>query len=220
MLLLTVFVRLTPVHSTPVSNRPIILLDAAGHAGDVGRWLVEGYERAQTLQFAQAFKKELLKKYKFYTIISRSAGEKILPLQIPSFANRLGAHFVLRINFYREESEKPKLFFYHLLFNPMVDIANRDYDYLSFTPLHHAHFSNIAKTKIYGNKMYEYLNQTTFKRYFDCHPLRGMPLRALIGMTAPAVLLEIGICREKMWKSLVGPIVESLSFLKGELCGL
>jgi hypothetical protein len=114
---------------------------------------------------------------------------------------------------YREESEKPKIYFYHLQYDPMVDLAKRSNDDLCLTPLHRAHFSNIHLTKFYGDKMFNYLNQNTFKRYFDCYALKGIPLKPLVGITAPAILLEIGICRENKWKSLVKPIVESLTFL-------
>lgn len=199
--------------SRPYGNRPIIVIDPAGDAVDVGRSIVQGYERAQTLRFAHALKKSLLKKYEVYPVISRTSGEKILPLQIPSFSNRLGATFFLRIHMYREESEKPKLFFYHLLFDPFVDTAQRYFDPLNLVPLHQAHFANVHVSRLYGTKMYEYLNKKNFKRYFDCYQLLGIPLKNLIGITAPAILLEIGICREGKWKNLVEPIVDSLSFL-------
>jgi hypothetical protein len=70
-------------------------------------------------------------------------------------------------------------------------------------------------TKFYGTRMYDFLNKDSFKKYFDCHSLIGLPLRSLVGISAPAVLLEIGICREDKWQSLVEPIADSLCFLKG-----
>ena len=196
-------------------NKPIILIDPAGHVGNLGRLLLEGYERAQTLRFAHALKKEFLKKYNVFPVISRTSGELILPFQVPSFSNRLGTSLFLRIHMYREESEKPRLFFYQHLLDPEVDLAHRNFDLLSLIPIHQAHFSSAKKTKVYGEKICEYLNQKTFRRYFDCHQLLGIPLKSLVGITAPALLLEMGICRENKWKSLVGPIVESFGYACG-----
>lgn len=203
-----------PLNLYSQSTRPILLIDPAGHAKELGRLLVEGYERAQTLQFARALQEKLLQRYRVRPVISRGPGEEISHrLQIPSFSNRLAANFFLRIHMYREESEKPKLFFYHLLFNPLVDLAIRDSRPLSFVPIQQAHFCSIHLTKFYGEQIFDYLNQDHFKKYFDCFPLQGLPLGGLIGITAPAILLEVGVCRENKWKSLVGPVVDSLRFL-------
>ena len=203
------------IDNLAAARQPIVIIDPAGHAKDLGRLLVEGYERAETLKFARALKKELAKLYNVKPIVSRSPGEEILPLQIPSFSNRIKSEFVLRIHMYREESEKPKLFLYNLLFHPMIDVAKRTSDQLSFTPLHRAHFASVEKTRFCGRKMFDYLNQDSLKKYFDCYNLQGIPLRSLVGVTSPAILLELGICRENKWKSLVRPIAQSLSFLLG-----
>lgn len=202
-----------------------IVLDPAGHAGDLGRPLVDGYERAQTYLFAEAIKKEIearnrlfLPANRYKPFISRTPGEEILRLQIPSFSNRLGAQFFLRIHLYLEDQEKPKLFFYHLMFDPMVDLAKRNIDVLDLTPLYQSHFLNIHRTRACGKKICDYLNQRSFKKHFDCYSLRGMPLCSLIGVSAPlALLVEVGIRSEDQWKSLVDPIVESLFLVKDEL---
>ncbi len=192
------------------SNSPIMLLDPAGHSGDVGRWLVKGSERGETLKFAKSLEKELVKKYKVRSVLSRSTDEEVLDLQIPSFSNRLGADFFLRIHMYKQEDEKPKLFLYHLLFDKVFDISVRSTEKFSFVSVRRAHFFNINKTIIWGNKMYEYLNKEKFNKHFDCYKLKGLPLKHLIGITAPAILLEIGLCRESMWKNLIEPIAEAL----------
>lgn len=193
----------------------IVVIDPAGHAGCVGRWLVESSERAETLKFARELKKEIVNRYGVKAIVSRSPGEELLALQIPSFSNRLNADFFLRINMCREEGEKPKVFFYNLLFDSLVDLAAPGYvNDIELISLYQAHIFNINKTILYGNQMYEYLSQYKLKKYFDCYPLRGLPLKHLVGITAPAILLEIGLCRENKWRSLVRPIANSLSFLE------
>ena len=195
------------------ARTPIVVLDPAGHGRKLGRLLVEGYERAETLKFAQALKKRLKAISKLRLVISRAPGEEIFPLQIPSFSNRLGAAFFLRIHMFRQESEKPQLFLYHLLFNKFVDMAPHRNDPLRLVPLYQAHFKSANLSQSYGEKIASSLKQHT--KYFDTNVLTGLPLKSLVGVTAPAVLLEIGICREDRWKALVEPVAESLKFLGG-----
>ena len=199
--------------NSSAKNKPIILLDPAGHAKDPGRLIVEGYERSETLKFAMSLQKQIESKYKIRAVISRTPGEEILPLQIPSFSNRIKAKFFLRINMYRMDSEKPKIFLYHLTFDPFADFSRKDYGELQLTHLYQAHTKNIHTTKKFGSQVHEYLNQNQFKKYFDSHPLSGMPIKHLSGIIAPAILLEIGICRENKWESLVEHIADSLNFL-------
>jgi hypothetical protein len=195
------------------NKQTIVMIDPAGHAKEPGRLLVEGYERAETFKFADRLRRELAKKTHSRIVLSRSPGEEIMPLQIPSFSNRLGTDFFLRVHMFRQENEKPQIFFYHLLFDPFIDLAKRNNDSLRLIPLRQAHFFSAHKARLCGRKMYEYLNQDSFKKYFDCFVLKGLPISPLVGITAPAILLEIGICREDKWESLVRPIAESMGFL-------
>ena len=195
------------------AREPIIVLDPAGHARKLGRLLVEGYERAETLKFAQELKKSLEKAYRVRTVISRSPGEEILPLQVPSFSNRLGADFFLRIHMVRQDQEKPQLFLYNLVFNRFVDMSPYRSDPLKLVPLYQSHFLSAHISKQYGKKLFEKLG--SHKKHFDVHNLVGLPLKNLVGVTAPSVLLEIGICREDKWRSLVEPVAKALKFLEG-----
>jgi N-acetylmuramoyl-L-alanine amidase. len=200
---------------TGVYANPVVMLDPAGHAGDTGRMLGQSYERAETYKFAMALQEDLCKKYEVTVVLSRAPGEELLPLQVASFANRLGVDLFLRIQFYWEECETSNVFLYQLLFNPLVDPLGAACDPLSFVPLYQAHFGSFRVAQSYGSKVYEYLNQDVYQRYFNVHALRGLPLKSLIGITAPALVIEMGICREDKWKSLVGPIADSLKFLLG-----
>ena len=121
----------------------LVMIDPAGHAKNVCRKLVEGYERAQTFKFAQSLSKGLQDKYGFRVILTRYPGEEIVDLQNASFANRLNVDFYLNINVYRQDSVKPKIFMYHLVYNPMVDLARRSFEPYTFIPINQVHFTNI-----------------------------------------------------------------------------
>ena len=194
----------------PKTQKTIIMIDPAGSVSDIGRKLVEGYERGATLKFAERIQKKLEEKYNVRVILTRSPGEEILPFQNASFANRLHADFFIRLHLYREDSIKPKIALYHLVFDSLVDFAKRNIDPLTFFSVYQSHFAHIHKTKALGDKVYEYLNLQLYKKYFDCVPLSGIPLRHLVGVQAPSIVIECGISHDEQWVQLVEPLCDSL----------
>ena len=200
--------------NSSVQEKPfLILINPAGHAKSVGRRLVESVERAVTFKFAESLQKEMQEKYQLRVVLTRYPGEEIVDWESASFANRLGVDFYLSLHVYREEVVKPKIFLYHLLYNPMVDLAYRSFDTYSFIPVHQAHFANIGKTRFWGKCIKDVLSTDWHKKRFDFYGLYGIPLRPLCGIIAPALAIEVGICQEDQWKSLVDPLVDSLGFL-------
>jgi hypothetical protein len=212
--LLFIFLFVFNMQAADFSERPaLVMIDPAGHAKNIGRRLVEGFERAETFKFAEKLQEELQKKYAVRPVLTRYPGEEIIDLQNASFANRLGVDFYLSLHVYREETVKPKMFMYHLVYNPMVDLARRTFDPIGFLPIHQAHFRNIHKTRSCANYMKNILTTLPYKRRFDFYGYYGLPIKSLCGVVAPAVAIEVGICEEDKWKTLVDPIVESLAFL-------
>lgn len=197
----------------PQQNQVTIMLDPAGHARNTGRRLVNSFERAETLKLAESLRAMLESRYNLKVILTRSPGEEIVPLQNASFANRLSVDFFLSLHIYKEESVKPRLYAYHLVYNPVADFAQRMLEPLAFIPIHQAHFANIHKTTLAGKMMKSKLIQAENQKLFDFHGLFGVPIKPLVGITAPALLLEIGINDDEKWQNLIEPIVDSLSFL-------
>ncbi|MCK4650817.1 N-acetylmuramoyl-L-alanine amidase [Candidatus Babeliales bacterium] len=191
----------------------LIMIDPSGHAKNVGRKLVEGYERAQTFKFAEVLRDELKKKYDCRVVLTRFPGEQIFALQNASFANRLSIDFYLSLHFYREESAKPKLFIYNLVYDPIFDLAKRNFDPFQFVPIHQVHFINIFNTKYYGRLIREVLTESSYQKIFDFYGPYGIPIKPLCGIIAPAIAIEIGICQEEQWSLFVEPLVASLQFL-------
>ena len=194
-------------------NLVTIMLDPAGHAKNTGRKLTNGFERAETLKLAESLSAILEERYKLKVVFTRSPGEEIVPLQNASFANRLDIDFFLSLHIYKEESAKPKIFAYHLVFNPIADFAKRIIDPLSFIPVYQAHFMSINRTVFAGTMIKSTLNRPDYQKQFDFYGLYGIPLKPLVGMSVPALLLEIGINEDDKWQTLVEPIIESLFFL-------
>ena len=191
----------------------VVMINPAGHAKSVGRRLVESVERAITFKFAESLQQQLQEKYGYRVILTRYPGEEIVDWESASFANRLNVDFYLSLHIYREELVKPKMFTYYLLYNSLVDLAHRMFDSYSFIPVHQAHYKNVNTTKFYGQSMKTALETDWNKKRFDFYGSYGIPFKPLCGVIAPAIAVEVGICQEDQWKSLVDPLVESLAFL-------
>jgi len=197
----------------PPQKRTLVMLSPAGDAHDPQRELAIGYERGQTLEFAHQLKKKLIDFYGIQALLSRSPGQDTIALQTASFANRLNINFFLQIHMYKEEAAKPKIFIYQLVYNPLTDFAQKHLSIHDFIPLHLAHTLNIHTSKTFGQQMKKSLSQKHYDKLFNCYGLYGIPLSPLAGITAPALLIEIGINRDDKWHALVDAVAESLEFL-------
>lgn len=193
-----------------------IMLDPAGHAKNVGRTLCNGYERAETYKFAEELSNILKEKYGFKVILTRVPGDEIVPLQNASFANRLDYTYTidlfLGINIYKEDSIKPQIYAYQLVFDPIVDFAPHKFNKLSFTSIHQAHYKNIDKTKKVGNLIKGKLSNPEYQKQFDFYGLFGLPIKPLIGIVPPSVVLEFGLNEDDKWKTFINPLAEAISF--------
>jgi len=196
-----------------LNSQITIMIDPAGDAKNVGRKIVESYERTITFKMAESLRQKIAEKYNFKIVFTRNPGEEVFDLQKASFANRLNVDFYLSLHIYRHEFAKPKVFVYNLVYNPVVDFANRSLDPYKFIPISQSHYLNINKTQLFGRSIRDYLSQEIFKNKFDFYGVYGIPIKSLVGVIAPALAIEVGICNEEQWKFLVDPIVDSLNFL-------
>ncbi len=185
------------------------MLDPAGDAYQRGRTLCNGYERGETLKCAEALKSVLHDRYFQEVIIARTPGEEKLPLQVAAFANRMNVSLVINLSFYHEESSKPKAYIYQLTYNPLVDFAPRSYKQPIFIPVEQAHYKNIHSTQSMAKKLQSFLTQHHSKLLDISGPF-GIPIKPLIGITSPALLIEIGIHEDDQWKSLIEPLATGL----------
>ncbi len=197
------------------SPKKIIVLDAAGDVETTGRKLSYGYERAEALKCVQKLKSKLETLYNVQVILTRNAGDKILPLQAASFANRLQANLFIRLHIYKETTAvKPKLFIYHHVVNPLTDYTAAPSRIPQLLPLARAHTLAAHTSRMIGNDLYKALQQERHKKIFDCYANCGIPLKTIYGITQPALLLEIGINQDHKWLPLIDGIAEGFEFLR------
>ena len=189
----------------------VIMIDPAGHAKQTGRKLRQGYERAETYAFASALKTALEQRMPLLRVVlTRTPGTAIVPLQNASFANRLPADLFIQLSFYKETAEKPTVSIYHLVFDPILDNAKREPNPIGFIPIHQAHYTSLAETKNITQTFKTTLSSTQTTHGFTCLDVYGLPIKALVGITAPAITIECGLLEDKQWQQLVDPLVESI----------
>jgi N-acetylmuramoyl-L-alanine amidase len=189
-----------------------IMLDPAGHAQQTGRKLLSGFERAETFKCAEALK-DSLEKYTSATrvILTRAPGEVLVPLQNASFANRLNVDFFASIHCVKADNEKPHITVYYQEIDPLIDNAQHTEKPHAFTPLHHAHFNSIHRSSDSAKALKKILSSAEYQKDFDCYGAYGLPLKSLMGITAPAIVIEIGLCSDDQWKFFIEPLTQGLS---------
>jgi len=206
-LLTCVFALLTGIHL----DATLIMIDPAGHAKQTGRRLWNSYERAETYQCAQALKAELEQRFVNVRVqLTRTPGDEVVPLQNASFANRLAADCFLRINFYKEQAEKSHMYLYHLMYDPIIDNAKRSVNPYSFIPIYQAHYQSIDTSLLIAQTIKDSCEQRIDQKLFELHTVYGLPLKPLVGIVAPAIILEMGLKTDAQWKSLITPLADSI----------
>lgn len=188
-----------------------IMIDPAGHAKDTGRKLSQSYERAQTYAQAEELKTILENRYNAHVIITRAPGEEIVPLQNASFANRLNVDLFVRLHMYKKKTEKPKISVHRLVFDPISDYTKQHASQLSFIPVSQAHCKNITTTKDYAKKIFAGISEPTNQKLFDSALAPALPIKPLVGIIAPAIVLELGIHDDLQWRLSTEPIAQSIA---------
>lgn len=193
------------------------MIDPAGDAKHAGREIDDCFERGITLQCAEVVKKKCEKKYSnVRVVLTRFPGESLEPLQNASFANRLGIDCYISIHFYPETEPKPRLYLFYFMYHP-TDIWQQPSDELILRPYDQAHLFSLQISKMWGYFMKFILEQDQYKKFFDIKGLFGIPFKPLIGVTSPALGIEIGLKYKNDWQKYVEPIVNSLEPIIKEL---
>lgn len=186
-----------------------IMINPAGDAQQTGRTIDGYFERGITLQFCDALKDELKKKYpeSIKVISTRVPGEAIQDLQNANFANRLNVDLYVSIHFYHETKTKPDLFIYRFSHRDNFVIKKTD---LALCPYDKAYLINNDKADKYSNVMKQTLTNTLYNNKFTVHGPLAFPFVPLIGIVAPAIGIEIGLKNKDDWKQFVDPLVDAL----------
>ncbi len=184
-----------------------ILLDPAGDAHSSGRKVHTTFEHGLSMQCAQALQQEIKKLYPEHRIlISRAPGESVDHMQRINFSNRLQVDLFVHISFYAQPHSHYTLDMYRYCTEPTDDWTKKS-ETLTFTPLHQAHLRNNEINKRITNTMFNKLSNV---KWLTVKQPLAIPHKPLLGITSPALAIEIGIPESLTWKPLVEPLVNAL----------
>lgn len=184
-----------------------VMIDPAGDARNPGRVIDDTYERSLTMQCAEELKQLLeAEPHKCRVILTRFPGEAVEPLQNVTFANRLGIDLYISLHFFEQKTETPQIYFYTLLYDPATDFVTKKGTSLELLPYDQAYKISLAKTKQYSTLAFTSCSQASKGFHAACHAPLPVPYKPLIGITAPAIGIEIGIQSKNQGK-LIAPLV-------------
>lgn len=186
-----------------------IMIDPAGDARYTGRKLEDNFERGVSLQIAEQLKRVIEQQFSHVKIIStRLPGQAATPLQYASFANRLNIDFYLSIHCYHEKETKPSLYVYQFSYGDTF--ITKQFD-LALIPYNQAHLVNSSRTNVYGQLLRNALASDAYANIYITKGIYKIPFKPLIGITAPAIALEIGLKNNDDWRDYIDPIAASLA---------
>lgn len=141
-------------------------------------------------------------------ILTRTANETVRPLQHANFANRLEVDLFLSLRCYEDSSTRPQLAIYTFSYGDYAPSRIQD---LAFYTYDQAYLLASGTTQKYAHAMEDTLKKHA--KQFDMHGSLSLPYKPLIGVTAPAIGIEIGLKNKQSWQSFVAPLCEAVASL-------
>lgn len=197
--------------SQPSKPSFTVMIDPAGDAQTPGRTIDDTFERSLSLHCAEELKRLLESgSIPIKVILTRSAGETIEPMQRISFANRLNVNLYLTIHLFEKKQAPPQLFFYTMLYDPQTDIMVKKKDELELLPFDQAYRINIANSQNYCLQLYQFIEKKVTPKQLGCNAPIAFPYKPLIGITAPAIGIELGIAEKDQWQKIIPILAEAI----------
>ena len=195
-----------------VPIRFTLMIDPAGDAKEPGRSIDDTFERGITLQLAEELKRAIeAENPGIRIILTKFPGEVIEPLQNASFANRLKVDLYLSFNVFEHKEKLSTLFFYQLTYNPATDLWVKKTDDLVLLPFDQAYKNSLAQTDTFIKQLYDACKKEERSAKLNCHLPLKVPFKPLVGISAPAVGIELGIKKKDDWKEVAPYLSEPLN---------
>ncbi len=188
----------------PVPQRQFtLMIDPAGDARDPGREIDDSFERTLTMQCAEELKKTLEPKIPgLRVILTRFTGEIVEPSQTSSFANRLKVDVFISLHFYETKEKMKKIAVYQYLLNPATDFIEKKRDELTLLPYDQAYRFSTKKSGSYAESLFNFCKDEGKQFKIACAEPLALPFKPLMGITAPALGIEIGIKKKEDVKDI------------------
>jgi hypothetical protein len=191
-------------------GQSVIVINPAGDAGKLERFLWSGYERGETFKCAEKMKKILWDRYNQKVMIPRRPGRETPPMKPVVIANQLMAKVFISLHIHYCNCEKPNISVFQLVYSPVADFAKTHVERFEFVPLRKAHVKSIHKTRNVLQRMKEFFDKKKSLKLFDFFGPYGIPLQPLAGVVSPAIAIDIGANNDNGWESIVDVLVDGI----------
>lgn len=195
MITLFLFAFLSVSSAVHAHAKPFILmLDPAGDANDTGRLIDDTFERSLTLSGAQLLKQELENSIPdLRVIVTRSAGQTREPLQNAHSANRLGVDLFICLHVVQEHTPRDTIGIYTFSWGDECAVHLNDTTFVCYDK---AHLKNLDRTISWAHALEHTFNALSPG---SCKTVFAIPCRPLLGITAPALCIEVGLTTKTSW---------------------
>lgn len=189
-------------HGTKVIT---LVFDPAGRTGTHQRMIDGISEPTITYQLVLSLKKKLEENNPYLRIVILRDTKTDNQLEHISAANQTHANLYINFQAYQSKQKKNSLGIYHMLYRttdtwPIERVTN-------FLPINLSHRISIKKTIFFEKTIMESL----VEHKAISTAVSGMPLKSLLGLTIPALLLELGLAQSTSYELFIDPLVHAFS---------
>lgn len=194
------------------SAQRTIMIDPAGDATTTGRVIDDLFERTITLHCAQRLKQKLEQNDpSTRVILTRHPGETVAPLQNASFANRCNVDLFISIHCYQESSATHHCGLAYCTYHPLAQQVHTTPKAPAHTPVHLAYRGALSQSGHIVAAVNGALCAPEYRGRFVVDAPQAFPCAPLIGVTAPAFALELGLAHRDDWQIIIDAVAKALS---------
>jgi len=188
------------------AHKATIMFAPFGNNSMQGRSLKSNFESSISHQFVHELAQELESNFpETHIQISHEKTDLLAPLQLAMMANRLPADLFVQFQFYHDH--EATICLYHCSY--YNNFLSKCWD-LSWCHADQAYLINKKNSASWAKKMANVLSSSDYSKWFTVIGPHAIPLKPMIGIIAPALLIEIGLPNDDDWKQMIAPITESL----------
>lgn len=190
-----------------------IMLNPSKNNNHAERIIDSSFERSISLSTLETIKTKLEERFPHIAIIIATIPHAMTTdtisqqEHIAHFANSLQVDLFLELSFYQETDIKQQLYIYQFSYNN--ELITRPSDFV-FYRYDQSYIFN-QRSSLKAARFFEqvFLSQP-YGNHFQTHAIISFPSAALIGITCPAINIEIGIKKRLDALLCIEPIIESI----------
>lgn len=185
-----------------------IMLDPAGDARTTGRLIGNLFERGLSLQCVEQIKKQLSTQLtKSQISITRKPGDSMPTLYQATRANQLEVDLFIHLGMYQQQSARPTITIYRYGCNDdFVPTPSQP----CILTIDQAHWLSKKDTQTIVNSLCNILFKDSNEQYCICGPFT-LPIKPLLGISAPALMIEIGLSDPSQYTILIEPLSNAIA---------